>query len=128
MSKISEEKIIKQTDNAVILEFSVPDSSDYFDGHFPGYPILPAVAQIYIIMQFASRYFGISSELSIIKRTKFTNIIRPDTPLVLHMEKKEEIISFKIISVDEKTVYSAGTLFSAGNLFSSGNLVLPEAL
>ena len=116
MNKISEEKIIKQTDNAVILEFSVPDSSDYFDGHFPGYPILPAVAQIYIIMQFVSRYFGISSELSIIKRTKFTNIIRPDTPLVLHMEKKEEIISFKIISVDEKTVYSAG------------NLVLPEAL
>jgi 3-hydroxymyristoyl/3-hydroxydecanoyl-(acyl carrier protein) dehydratase len=110
MKGISKEKIIKQTDSSVILEFSVPNSSDYFDGHFPNFPVLPAVAQIYIIMQFVSRYFGISVELSKIKRVKFINIIQPDTQLVLNMEKKEEIISFKIISVDEKTVYSAGIL------------------
>ncbi|MCL2765161.1 MAG: hydroxymyristoyl-ACP dehydratase [Treponema sp.] len=110
MSKISDEKIIKQTDSAVILEFSIPGSSDYFDGHFPGFPVLPAVAQVYIIMQCVSRFFGISAGLSEIKRTKFASIIRPDIPLQLNLEKKEKIISFKIISPDEKTVYSAGTL------------------
>jgi len=110
MNKTNEEKIIKKTDSSVILEFSVPGSSDYFDGHFPNFPVLPAVAQIFIIMRFMSRYFGIGVGLSEIKRTKFNNIIRPDTPLVLYLEKKEKIISFKIISPDENTVYSAGTL------------------
>jgi 3-hydroxymyristoyl/3-hydroxydecanoyl-(acyl carrier protein) dehydratase len=116
MSKISEEKIIKQTNSSVILEFTIPDSSDYFDGHFPGFPVLPAVAQIYIIMHCVSRYFGVSIRLSEIKRAKFTNIIQPNTPLVLYLKKKEKTIYFKIISPDEKTAYSAGIL------------VLPEVL
>jgi 3-hydroxymyristoyl/3-hydroxydecanoyl-(acyl carrier protein) dehydratase len=110
MNKTSEAKIIKQTNSSVILEFSIPDSSDYFDGHFPGSPVLPAVAQVFIIMNCVFRYFGISVELSEIKRAKFTNIIPPNTPLVLYLEKKEKIISFKIISPDEKTVYSIGIL------------------
>jgi len=109
MSKIKE-KIINKTDSAVILEFSIPGSSDYFDGHFPGFPVLPAVAQVFIIMQYVSRFFGISIELSEIKRTKFANIIKPNIPLVLYLEKKEKVISFKIISPDEETIYSAGTL------------------
>ena len=110
MNNLREGKIIKKTETAVILEFTVPDSSDYFDGHFPGFPVLPAVAQVFIITQYVSRFFGISAELSKIKRTKFTNIIQPDTPLVLNLEKNEKIISFKIISPDEKIIYSAGTL------------------
>ncbi|MCL2808790.1 MAG: hydroxymyristoyl-ACP dehydratase [Treponema sp.] len=116
MNKINKEKIIKQTETAVVLEFSIPGSSDYFNGHFPGFPVLPAVAQIFIITHFVSRYFGICIELSKIKRTKFINIIQPDIPLVLYLEKIEKNISFKIISTDEKTVFSAGTL------------VLPEEL
>jgi len=109
---ISEEKFISQTDNAVILEFSIPGSSVYFNGHFPGYPVLPAVAQIHIIMHFVSRFLGVENNngLSEIKRAKFTDIIRPDIALVLSLERKEKNISFRIISADEKTVYSAGNL------------------
>ncbi|MCL2443136.1 MAG: hydroxymyristoyl-ACP dehydratase [Treponema sp.] len=116
MNNISEEKIINKTDNSIILEFSIPGSSDYFDGHFPGFPVLPAVTQVFIVMHYVSRFFGINIELSKIKRTKFTSIIRPDTPLVLYLEKIEKNISFKINSPDEKTNYSAG------------NLILPEVL
>ena len=110
MNKINEEKVIKKTDSSVILEFSIPDSSDYFNGHFPGFPVLPAVAQVFIIMQCVSRFFGINAGFSEIKRTKFINIIRPDTLLVLYLEKKENKILFKIASPNEETMYSAGTL------------------
>ena len=110
MNKIIEEKIISKTDNAVVLEFTIPGSSDYFNGHFPGFPVLPAVAQIHIIMHFVFRFLQKNTGLSEIKRAKFTNIIRPDTALVLYLEKKEKNISFRIISTDEKTVYSAGNL------------------
>ncbi|MCL2441513.1 MAG: hydroxymyristoyl-ACP dehydratase [Treponema sp.] len=110
MSYLKEEKIIKKTGSSVILEFSVPGSSDYFDGHFPGFPVLPAVAQVFIIMQYVSRFFGIKNGLSEIKRTKLINKIRPDIPLVLYLEKKENNILFKITSPNEETIYSAGTL------------------
>jgi len=110
MNNLKEEKIINKTDSSIVLEFSVPGSSDYFDGHFPGFPVLPAVAQVFIIKQFVSRFFGINTGFSEIKRTKFINIIRPDTLLVLNLEKKENKILFKIVSPNEETMYSTGTL------------------
>jgi len=110
MNNLSEEKIIKKTETAVILEFSILGSSDYFDGHFPDFPILPAVAQVNIIMQCVSRFFGNNIGLSEIKRSKFINIIRPDTALVLYLEKKENNLLFKIASPDEETMFSTGTL------------------
>jgi len=109
VNKASGEKITEKTENQVILEFSVPKTSDYFDGHFPGFPILPAVAQVDIIMQYVSRYFGTSAGLSEIKRIKFTTPVRPEIPLVLNFNKKENIISFTMNSQDGKIVYSAGT-------------------
>jgi 3-hydroxymyristoyl/3-hydroxydecanoyl-(acyl carrier protein) dehydratase len=113
VNKISGEKCLGRTETSVIFEFSIPNTSDYFDGHFPGFPILPAVAQVDIIMRYVSDYFKIGVELSEIKRIKFTSLIRPDTPLVLNLEKKENIISFRMNSPDGKTVYSVGNL-SAG--------------
>ena len=113
MNKVSGEKFLRKTETSVILEFSIPKTSDYFDGHFPGFPILPAVAQVDIIMRYASDFFNIGVGLSEIKRIKFTNLVRPDTPLVLNLEKKEKAISFTMNSPDGKIVYSAGNL-SAG--------------
>jgi len=110
VNKISGEKCLEKTETKVILEFSVPKTCDYFDGHFPGFPILPAVAQVDIIMRYASDFFKIGVGLSEIKRIKFTGLIRPDMPLVLNLEKKENIISFAMNSPDGKTVYSAGNL------------------
>jgi len=104
------EKIIEKTENSVSLEFSIPGTSPYFDGHFPGFPILPAVAQTELIIRFAERYLGTAVSPTEIKRVKFTNFIRPDTPLLLKITKKENAISFSIISPDNENVYSTGTV------------------
>jgi len=105
-----EEKLIEKTDNSVILEFSVPDTSPYFDGHFPGLPILPAVAQMDLVMRFASSYLGTGVVLSEIRRIKFTKIVRPLMPLLLNLAKKNNTLSFKISSPDNEEVYSSGTV------------------
>ena len=42
---IRDEKVVSREENAVVLEFVIPASSDFFDGHFPQYKLLPAVAQ-----------------------------------------------------------------------------------
>jgi len=108
--KMTEEKVIEKTDNSVSLEFSVPNTSPYFDGHFPGFPILPAVAQMELITCFASRYFGTGAGLSEIRRIKFTKLIRPFAPLLLNLAKKDNTVSFKMSSPDIETVYSSGTV------------------
>ena len=110
---LTEERIITQTENSVALEFSVPDVSPYFDGHFPDFSILPAVAQVDLILRLSSRYLGIGVGLSEIRRIKFSSLIRPFTPLFLFLEKNGETISFKMTSPDRQTVYSLGTLKSA---------------
>jgi acyl-CoA synthetase (AMP-forming)/AMP-acid ligase II len=104
------DRIIEKNENSVTLAFSVPGASPYFDGHFPAFSILPAVAQIELITRFADEHFGTGVALAEIKRVKFTSLIRPSVPLVLKIEKNEKNFTFKISSPGGETVYSFGTL------------------
>ena len=108
------ERLIEKTENSVSIAFSIPASSPYFDGHFPEFPILPAVAQVELILRFASRYLGTGIALSEIRRIKFSNLIRPSTPLLLNAGKNGTIISFRISSPDGGILYSSGALAAAG--------------
>jgi uncharacterized membrane protein/acyl-CoA synthetase (AMP-forming)/AMP-acid ligase II len=109
---LDKEKVIEKTDNSVSLELVIPDSSPYFDGHFPGFHLLPAVAQTELVIRFAARYLGTGIEISEIKRIKFTNFIRPGAPLLLKLTKNEKNISFKLSSPGGETVYSLGTVIT----------------
>jgi 3-hydroxymyristoyl/3-hydroxydecanoyl-(acyl carrier protein) dehydratase len=108
-NELPDEKLIERTDNTVSLEFSVPEDSSYFDGHFPGFPILPAVAQADIVLRYAARYLGTGLTPSEIRRMKFINLIRPLAPHLLRLEKKGETLVFTITSQSGEVVYSTGT-------------------
>jgi uncharacterized membrane protein/acyl-CoA synthetase (AMP-forming)/AMP-acid ligase II/3-hydroxymyristoyl/3-hydroxydecanoyl-(acyl carrier protein) dehydratase len=107
---LDREKIIEKNENSVSLQFVIPADSPYFDGHFPGFPILPAVAQAELVIRFAARHLGTGIGSAEIKRVKFTNFIRPFMPLLLKLVKKEKIISFTMSSPENETVYSTGTV------------------
>jgi 3-hydroxymyristoyl/3-hydroxydecanoyl-(acyl carrier protein) dehydratase/acyl-CoA synthetase (AMP-forming)/AMP-acid ligase II len=107
---LEKEKVIEKTENSVSLEFSVPGTSPYFDGHFPGFPILPAVAQTEFVIRFAARYLGTSVSPSELRRLKFTNLIRPGALLRLKLVKKEKSISFILSCPVNQTVYSTGVV------------------
>jgi len=109
-SRLNGQKVIEKDENSVTLEFSIPDTSPYYDGHFPDFPLLPAVAQIELVIRFASLYLGTGIDVSEIPRIKCMNIIRPFTPLLLKIEKKNNTVSYRITSPDGKTGYSLGTL------------------
>nr|AGS53041.1 FIGfam138462: acyl-CoA synthetase, AMP-(fatty) acid ligase [uncultured bacterium contig00031] len=119
-------KIVEKTDKSITVEFSVPDTSPFFDGHFPGCPILPAVAQIDIVLSVASQHLGTFKVLSGIRKVKFSSIIRPNIPLVLWVEKDGNNISFKIYNPNDKAItYSSGTLMLPENsLYPTGNILL----
>jgi len=102
--------VIEKTENSVSLEFSIPDSSPYFDGHFPDFPILPAVAQVELVTRFALRYLGTGVGLSEIRRIKFTSLVTPGVPLLLKLVKKGNVLSFNMCSPNGETAYSTGTV------------------
>ena len=112
---LDKEKVIEKTDHSVSLEFVIPDSSPYFDGHFPEFHLLPAVAQTELVIRFAARHLGTGIKIAEIKRVKFTNFIRPGAPLLLKLTKKEKNISFILSSPGGETVYSLGTVITGNS-------------
>ena len=103
-------KLIEKSLNSVTIEFKVPGTSPYYDGHFPEFPILPAVAQMELVVRFASEYLDTGIDIPEIKRIKFSNFIRPNKLHYLKLNRDEKNLSFKVTSRDEKIVYSSGTI------------------
>jgi 3-hydroxymyristoyl/3-hydroxydecanoyl-(acyl carrier protein) dehydratase len=99
-----------------LTEIEVTEDSPYFDGHFPGFKILPAVAQVDIVLKAAAREFGGVFEndaaVAEIRRAKFSNFVRPGTKLIadLHYDKEKRSLSFKLRDKYAISVYSSGTL------------------
>ena len=95
---IGDEQPVRQEACLVELLFSVPADSDYFDGHFPDFKLLPAVAQFDIISRFARRYFGISPFIPRIRRVKFSSPVYPGSRvrLTMRLDREKSSISFEL--------------------------------
>ncbi len=109
---IKNEEVISKEENAVVLEFVIPASCDFFDGHFPQYKLLPAVAQFEIITRFSRKYFGTQRYVPNIKRIKFSAPIKPDTKIRLELTYKKEkgSVTFNMADANvEGKVYSSGS-------------------
>ena len=109
---ITDEQILNQSENQIALEFVIPASCDFFDGHFPEYKLLPAVAQFEIITRFSRKYFGTQRYVPNIKRIKFSAPIRPDTKIHLELTYKKEkgTVTFNMADACvEGKIYSSGS-------------------
>jgi uncharacterized membrane protein/acyl-CoA synthetase (AMP-forming)/AMP-acid ligase II/3-hydroxymyristoyl/3-hydroxydecanoyl-(acyl carrier protein) dehydratase len=105
-------QVLKQSSHAVKLELFVSRFSDYFDGHFPGFKILPAVAQVEIVVRFASQYFGTGLFISSAKRIKYSNFIVPESTVCLQLDYNPEslMLKFMMSDTENKNIYSSGSL------------------
>ena len=109
---IKDEQILSRSENEIELEFVIPASCDFFDGHFPEYKLLPAVAQFEIITRFSRKYFGTQRYVPNIKRIKFSAPIKPDTKIHLELtyKKDKSSVSFNMSDANvEGKVYSSGS-------------------
>ena len=96
--------------DSLFLKAFISEESVYFDGHFPKFKLLPAVAQIDLIAHFASKYLGTEANFSEIRRFKFVNKILPNSILTVKIffDKKKSKINFEILDSEEKSTYSSG--------------------
>lgn len=109
---ITNEKVLLREDNKISLEFIIPATSDFFDGHFPEFKLLPAVAQFEVITRFSRKYFGTQRYIPNIKRIKFSAPILPDSKIKLDLEHKveKETVTFNMADSDNaEHVYSSGS-------------------
>lgn len=109
---IENEKVLEQADDKVALDFVIPATSDFFDGHFPEFKLLPAVAQFEVITRFSRKYFKSQRYIPTIRRIKFSAPILPDTRIRLDLTKNtaKGIVSFNMADFNNsEKVYSSGS-------------------
>ena len=89
-----------------------PATSDYFDGHFPEFKLLPAVVQVDMVLRLARNFLDVPKELSKMNRTRFSNPILPDVPVMVKITYDADAgkVAFAFTSADGDTSYSNGSL------------------
>ena len=114
---IPAERVLHKTDNSVDLEVTIPATSEYFDGHFPQFKLLPAVAQVDLVTLFAQRYFGVERTVSHIKRSKFSEKLLPDTTVVFHLtyDGEQKSVSFKVQDLGATVTYASGVYLTTAD-------------
>ena len=110
-------KILKmhREPGTVSLKLVFPETSDFYNGHFPAFKLLPAVAQVDMVVTLAHALFQTPNTLQRIQRTKFSYPILPGVPANLEMTYKAESgkIAFTY-TLDDGKMLSTGTLVVTG--------------
>lgn len=114
---IPAEKIVAQDENSVLLELFIPETCDFFDGHFPEIHLVPAVAQIDMATYFCKKYFGLKRTMESTKRMKFTSPVKPNATLHMSLKYNPEkgLVTYKLTSQDELKAYSSGNFGASKN-------------
>jgi 3-hydroxymyristoyl/3-hydroxydecanoyl-(acyl carrier protein) dehydratase len=69
----------------ITLRLFVPVDLSLFAGHFPGFPLLPGVAQIHWAARLGGERFSIDGGFSRLINIKFQKPVRPDSELELSL-------------------------------------------
>ncbi|MDX8389322.1 MAG: hypothetical protein R8M38_02415 [Mariprofundaceae bacterium] len=84
--------------------FDIVASHPCFEGHFPGFPVFPAVGQLSLLTKAVSLLRGEACTMSSILSVKFMRPIAPDTVIVVELKSVAENKANFVISCDEGVV------------------------
>ena len=71
---------LTHTPDTITADLTFLSESEYFRGHFPGYPILPGVIQLHFALRFIRMFFNTShTDKYTITKLKFSALILPDS-------------------------------------------------
>ena len=111
-------KILKmhREPGALSLKLMFPADSDFYDGHFPAFKLLPAIAQVDMVAVFAHALLDTPRAVQKIQRTKFSYPVLPDAVTNLEMTYKAESNKVLFTYTNE-----------AGRMLSTGTLLMQAA-
>lgn len=110
---IPEEEVVEKTDSSVCLRVKISAASDYFDGHFPGFKVFPALAQIDLMAHYAHKYLFLPLSTPRIKRFKFSGMVLPDTVVLfkISFDSEKGRVSFEVLDNEKGDSYSSGIYY-----------------
>jgi 3-hydroxymyristoyl/3-hydroxydecanoyl-(acyl carrier protein) dehydratase len=92
----------------------VPADSEWFNGHFPGNPVLPGIAQIGMVMDALRSSLGRSLRIVELNRVRFRQMILPEELVGLEITPRptsEGCYTFRILRKGEPAC--SGTIIVA---------------
>jgi acyl-CoA synthetase (AMP-forming)/AMP-acid ligase II/3-hydroxymyristoyl/3-hydroxydecanoyl-(acyl carrier protein) dehydratase len=104
------QRLVERDARRAVLELAAPSDLFYFDGHFPGMPILAGVVQIDWVIACGRQCFDLPPVFRGIHALKFQRIIAPENPFMVELvhEPAKSCLSFKITS--QVGTHTSGTL------------------
>ncbi len=101
-------------DNLGVFRLCFIRNSNFYKGHFDGFPILPGVVQLFYANWFTKLVFGMDCTKGQIRKVKFTSIIHPSEIVELELKKTNKGVEYKYLRED--AVCSSGMLPAENNL------------
>jgi 3-hydroxymyristoyl/3-hydroxydecanoyl-(acyl carrier protein) dehydratase len=98
------ENMNRSDENEISADVHVPPDSPWFDGHFPGSPVLPGVAQIGLVRDAIRQAHCQDLKISSVRRVRFKRMIRPNDRLKViaaPLKRESGSYSFRILVQDE---------------------------
>ena len=97
--------------NEITMEVEVSPDSPWFEGHFPGEPILPGVAQLAMSLDAIKKLSRKSLRVSGVKRVRFKQVIKPDDKLIITVAPhKKDALSYLFRVMVNGELASSGIL------------------
>lgn len=78
--------VTRQASNKVCIELQVPRELSWFEGHFPGCPLLPGVIQTTWAVRLAQAHLPVPARFRSLSGVKFMRFILPGAQVVLSLE------------------------------------------
>lgn len=111
---------------SIVCTKNVTINEEFFQGHFPGNPVMPGVLIIESLAQAASililkteKYRGKTAYLGAIDNAKFRKVVRPGDVLKLHVEMEKQRDNMGKVKcaakVEDKVACSADLTFIVPN-------------
>ena len=76
-------------DGTIVAQVRVPAGSIWFDGHFPGSPVLPGVAQLAFVAAVLEDALEARVRVTDVSRVRFKLAVLPDQVLEVRITPKE---------------------------------------
>lgn len=103
--------ILSNEDGAIRAEFTLPSDFPPLNGHFPGQPILPGIAQISLVTGILNKAFSKSFTLATVKRIKFLSPAEPGMKLAVSIQFDHGNANAEI-TADDKRISSMKLIYS----------------
>lgn len=90
-----------------------------FSGHFPGYPVLPAVLQTLLAQMLSEQMVGRSLRLKVLQQAKFTRQIRPGDLIHVDVQGRQQEEFYRcqaVLRVDGETAAQFVLLLEEGSV------------